>query len=73
VSGAGETPEPEYRVVATTFFGEKEVARYSTLEQAEHRAAELNEHAERNPRGYVRYSMRKDASLTPRRRWWRRP
>jgi len=56
--------------VATTFFGEKEVARYPTLEQAEHRAAELNEHAERNPRGYVRYSVRRAGE--ERRPFWKR-
>lgn len=59
MSGPNGAPEPAFRVVVTTFFGEKEVARYPTLEQAEHRAAELNEHAERNPRGYVAYSVRK--------------
>ena len=31
------------------------VARFPTLEQAEWRAKELNEHSERNPRGYVQY------------------
>ena len=46
-------------MVAVTFFGEKEVARYPTLEGAEQRAKESNEHAERNPRGYVRYVVRR--------------
>lgn len=42
-----------FKLMAVTFFGEKEVARYPTLEQAEQRAKEMNEHAERNPRGYA--------------------
>lgn len=52
-------PEPDenggYKVVAVTLFGEIEVARYPTLEQAEWRAKELAAEAERNPRGYVYY------------------
>jgi hypothetical protein len=44
-----------FSVVAVTFFGKKEVARYPTREQAEWRARELNEWSERNPRGYVQY------------------
>lgn len=44
-----------FKVVAVTLFGEIEVARYPTLEQAEWRAKELTEEAERNPRGYVQY------------------
>ena len=44
--------------MVVTFFGEKELARFSTLEAAEARASELNEHAERNPRGYVQYVVR---------------
>lgn len=40
------------------FFGEQEVARYPTLEQAEWRAKTLNEWSERNPRGYVQYVVR---------------
>jgi len=47
--------EVGYKVVAVMFFGKKEVARFPTLEQAEWRAKELNEHSERNPRGYVQY------------------
>jgi hypothetical protein len=47
-----------YRVVAVLFFGEHEVARFSTVEQAEWRAKELNEWSERNPRGYVQYVVR---------------
>ena len=31
------------------------MGRFPTLEQAEWRAKELNEHSERNPRGYVQY------------------
>jgi hypothetical protein len=37
------------------FFGKKEVARFATREQAEWRAQELNEWAQRNPRGYIQY------------------
>lgn len=52
-------PEPTergwFKVVAVTLFGEIEVARYPTLEQAEWRAKELATEAERNPRGYVQY------------------
>ena len=44
--------------MVVTFFGEKDLARFSTLEEAEARASELNEHAERNPRGYVQYVVR---------------
>jgi hypothetical protein len=44
-----------FSVVAVTFFGKKEVARYPTREQAEWRAKELNEWSERYPRGYVQY------------------
>jgi hypothetical protein len=47
--------EAGYKVIAVMFFGKKEVARFPTLEQAEWRAKELNEHSERNPRGYVQY------------------
>jgi hypothetical protein len=50
--------EAGYKVVAVMFFGKKEVARFPTLEQAEWRARELNEWAERNPRGYVQYLVR---------------
>jgi hypothetical protein len=50
--------EAGYKVVAVMFFGEQEVARFPTREQAERRAGELNEWAERNPRGYVRYVVR---------------
>jgi hypothetical protein len=47
--------EAGYRVVAIVFFRKHEIARFPTLEQAEWRAKELNEWAERNPRGYVQY------------------
>jgi hypothetical protein len=50
--------ERSFSVVVVTFFGEQEVARYPTREQAEWRAKELNEWAERNPRGYVQYVVR---------------
>ena len=55
--GKTEVPlrEAGYKVVAVMFFGKKEVARFPTREQAEWRAKELNEHSERNPRGYVQY------------------
>ena len=51
--------EARFKLMAITFFGEKEIARYSTLEEAEQRAEEMNEHAERNPRGYVQYVVRR--------------
>jgi hypothetical protein len=47
-----------FKVVAVTLFGKIVVARYPTLEQAEWRARELNEEAERSPRGYVQYLVR---------------
>jgi hypothetical protein len=50
--------ERPYSVVAVTFFGQREVARYPTREQAEWRARELNAWAERNPRGYIQYLVR---------------
>ena len=49
------TERRSFSVVAVTFFGKKEVARYPTREQAEWRAKELNEWSERSPRGYVQY------------------
>ena len=55
-------PEPEdsggFKVVAVTLFGEIEVARYPTLEQAEWKVKELAAEAERNPRGYVQYLVK---------------
>ena len=50
--------EKHFEVVAVTLFGKIVVARYATLEQAEWRARELGEEAERNPRGYVQYLVR---------------
>ncbi len=50
--------EAGYRVVAIVFFREREIASFATREQAEWRAQELNEEAERNPRGYVQYLVR---------------
>ena len=51
--------EPDgFKVVAVTFFGKIEVARYPTLEQAEWRVRELSEEAERSPRGYIQYLVR---------------
>ncbi len=60
VGTGGAVPEESdgYKVVAVTLFGEIEVARYPTLEQAEWRAEELAAEAERNPRGYVLYLAR---------------
>jgi hypothetical protein len=51
--------ETGYKVVAVMFFGEQEVGRFPTREQAEWRAQELSEWAERNPRGYVQYLVRR--------------
>ena len=39
-------------------FEKREVARFPTREQAEWRAKELNDWAERNPRGYIQYLVR---------------
>jgi hypothetical protein len=50
--------EERFEVVAVTLFGKIVVARYATLEQAEWRARDLGEEAERNPRGYVQYLAR---------------
>ncbi len=47
-----------YKVVMVVFFTEREVARFVTREQAEWRAKELNDWAQRNPRGYVQYLVR---------------
>ncbi len=51
----GAVEERSFSVVAVTFFGKQEVARYPTREQAEWRAKELNEESERYPRGYIQY------------------
>jgi len=40
--------EEEFSVVAVMLFGKRRVDRFPTLEQAEWRARELNEEAERN-------------------------
>ena len=50
--------DTSYKVVAVMFFGKWEVGRFPTREQAEWQAKELNEWAERNPRGYVQYLVR---------------
>ncbi len=47
--------EEEFSVVAVMLFGKQEVGRFPTREQAEWRAKELNEEAERSPRGYIQY------------------
>ena len=47
-----------FEVVAATLFGKIVVARYPTLEQAEWQARQLNEEAERSPRGYLQYLVR---------------
>ena len=47
-----------FEVVAVTLFRKIVVARYATLEQAEWRARDLSEEAERNPRGYIQYLVR---------------
>ena len=47
-----------FEVVAATLFGKIVVASYPTLEQAEWRARQLNEDAERSPRGYLQYLVR---------------
>jgi hypothetical protein len=56
--GGGAVQERSFSVVAVMFFGKREVDRFPTREQAEWRAKELNEQAERNPRGYVQYLVR---------------
>jgi len=54
----GSVEREEFEVVAATLFGKIVVASYPTLEQAEWRARELGEEAERSPRGYVQYLVR---------------
>jgi hypothetical protein len=56
--GSVQDEEANYKVVAILFFRKREIARFATREQAEWRAQELNEWAERNPRGYVQYLVR---------------
>ena len=48
----------DFEVVAVTLFGKMVVACYPTLEQAEWRAGQLNDEAERSPRGYLQYLVR---------------
>ena len=48
----------DFEVVAVTLFWKMVVASYPTLEQAEWRARQLNEEAERSPRGYLQYLVR---------------
>ena len=50
--------EDQFSVIAVSFFGKWSVGTFPTREQAEWRAKELNEWAERNPRGYVQYLVR---------------
>ncbi len=52
------SPDGGFKVVAATLFGEIEVARYPTLEQAEWQAKRLAAEAERSPRGYVQYLVK---------------
>ena len=54
----GVLEETGYRVVAVIFFREQEIARFATREQAEWRAQEPNQEAERNPRGCIQYLVR---------------
>jgi hypothetical protein len=54
----GAVEERSFSVVAVTFFGKWSVGTFPTREQAEWRAKELNEQAERNPRGYIQYLVR---------------
>jgi hypothetical protein len=53
--GGGMAEERSFSVVAVTFFGKRSVGKFLTREQAEWRAKELNEEAERSPRGYIQY------------------
>jgi hypothetical protein len=39
-------------------FEKQKVARHATREQAEWKSREVNDRAERNPRGYVQYLVR---------------
>ena len=55
---SGSAEKEGFEVVAVTLFGKIVVARYLTLEQAEWRARQLNEEAERSPRGYLQYLVR---------------
>jgi hypothetical protein len=48
----------EFSVVGITLFGKQRIGLFPTREQAEWRAKELNDWAERNPRGIVQYVVR---------------
>ena len=50
--------EREFSVVGITLFGKQRIGLFPTREQAEWRAKELNDWAERNPRGIVQYVVR---------------
>jgi hypothetical protein len=50
--------EREFSVVGITLFGKQRMGLFPTREQAEWRAKELNEWAERYPRGIVQYVVR---------------
>jgi hypothetical protein len=54
-----------FEVVAVTLFGKIVVARYPTLEQAEWRARQLGDEAERSPRGYLQYLVRPARKPSP--------
>jgi hypothetical protein len=56
VPASGE--RDDFEVVAVTLFGKIVVASFPTLEQAEWLARQLNEEAERSPRGYLQYLVR---------------
>lgn len=58
--------EAGYKVIAAVFVGERELARFPTREQAEWRVRELNNRAERNPRGFVQYAARPVAKTSSR-------
>jgi hypothetical protein len=47
-----------FSVVGITLFGKQRVGLFPTREQAEWRAKELNDWAERNPRGIIQYVIR---------------
>jgi hypothetical protein len=47
-----------FSVVGITLFGKQRIGLFPTREQAEWRAKELNDWAERNPRGIIQYVIR---------------
>jgi hypothetical protein len=59
--------EEEFSVVAVMIFGKRRVDRFPTREQAEWRARELNEEAERSPRGYIQYLVQRVEKPRPKR------